>query len=157
MRKAEEQKQANSIRKRLGLGTEDPRKPRLWFTVDIENGNQLKQECMYDEETHFNLAKSTAIVDFGMVGGEEAEDYDEVGMAKEYILENFLPVHNERNKEDIDLGALAWWEKEMIIEALVTSNWIQKIAAEKLGITNRVLHYKIGDYGITHPSWRVNK
>jgi transcriptional regulator with GAF, ATPase, and Fis domain len=48
-------------------------------------------------------------------------------------------------------------EKDLIIEALEQSLWIQKDAAERLGLTPRTLNYKIKRYGITHPRWRKNK
>ncbi len=48
-------------------------------------------------------------------------------------------------------------EKEMILEALEKSLWIQKDAAKLLGISPRALIYKIKKFGITHPRWRKNK
>jgi len=35
--------------------------------------------------------------------------------------------------------------------------WVQKNAANKLGISPRALNYKINKLGITHPHWRRNK
>ena len=34
------------------------------------------------------------------------------------------------------------------------SDWVQKKAAELLGLTKRVLNYKIQRHAITHPQWR---
>ena len=48
-------------------------------------------------------------------------------------------------------------EKEMITKALKESLWIQKDAAKILGISPRVLNYKIQKFRITHPRWRKNK
>jgi DNA-binding NtrC family response regulator len=48
-------------------------------------------------------------------------------------------------------------EKYLILNALERSLWIQKDAAERLGITPRALNYKIRKFGITHPRWRKNK
>jgi DNA-binding NtrC family response regulator len=45
-------------------------------------------------------------------------------------------------------------EKSLIQQALEESLWIQKDAAMRLGITPRILNYKIKKYGITHPRWR---
>jgi len=39
-------------------------------------------------------------------------------------------------------------EKKEIINALKESNWIMTRAALKLGITNRIIGYKIKKYGI---------
>jgi len=48
-------------------------------------------------------------------------------------------------------------ERELIIHALERSNWIQKDAAKLLGISKRVIHYKIKKYGIKHPRWIKNR
>jgi len=40
---------------------------------------------------------------------------------------------------------------------LEESLWVQKEAAELLGITPRALNYKIKKFGISHPRWRKNK
>jgi transcriptional regulator with GAF, ATPase, and Fis domain len=48
-------------------------------------------------------------------------------------------------------------ERDLILEALEKSLWIQKDAAKLLGLTPRTLNYKIKRYGITHPRWRKNK
>jgi two-component system response regulator HydG len=37
------------------------------------------------------------------------------------------------------------------------SNWVQKDAAELLGVSSRVLNYKVQRFNITHPSWKRNK
>jgi len=39
-------------------------------------------------------------------------------------------------------------EQQMILEALEQNNWVQTRAADSLGISERVLRYKIGKYGI---------
>jgi two-component system response regulator AtoC len=48
-------------------------------------------------------------------------------------------------------------EKEMIIKALNECLWIQKDTAKVLGISPRVLNYKIQKFKITHLRWRRNK
>jgi DNA-binding NtrC family response regulator len=48
-------------------------------------------------------------------------------------------------------------ERESIIDALDKCLWIQKDAAEKLGISKRALNYKIKRLGIKHVRWRKNK
>jgi len=45
-------------------------------------------------------------------------------------------------------------EKNTIVEALKMSNWIQKDAAELLGVSRRVLNYKVKIHNITHERWR---
>jgi len=48
-------------------------------------------------------------------------------------------------------------EKEAVLEALRKTNFVQKDAAELLGISKRVMHYKIQQFGIKHPRWIRNK
>ena len=48
-------------------------------------------------------------------------------------------------------------EKSLILQALERSQWVQKDAAELLGLTTRVMNYKIRSYNITHPRWRRNR
>ena len=48
-------------------------------------------------------------------------------------------------------------ERELIMQALTMSDWVQKDAAELLGISSRVLNYKIQRFKITHPTWKRNK
>ena len=48
-------------------------------------------------------------------------------------------------------------EKELILNSLEENLWIQKDAAERLGLSPRTLNYKIKKYRITHPRWRKNK
>lgn len=48
-------------------------------------------------------------------------------------------------------------ERELILSALEKCLWIQKDAADVLGITPRALNYKVKKLGITHQRWRKNK
>jgi len=48
-------------------------------------------------------------------------------------------------------------EKEAVLEALEKSNYVQKEAAKLLGISKRVIHYKIQQFNIKHPRWIKNK
>lgn len=45
-------------------------------------------------------------------------------------------------------------EREAILAALQRTKWIQKEAAELLGISPRALNYKISQHKITHDGWR---
>ena len=47
-------------------------------------------------------------------------------------------------------------EKNLIIKALESSDWVQKRAAQLLHLTPRSLNYKINKHGITHSSWKKN-
>ncbi len=64
-----------------------------------------------------------------------------------------------KNVIQIPPGGIQWdeVEKEMVLQALAMSGWIQKGAARLLGLSTRVLNYKIKKFGITHSSWIQNK
>ncbi len=62
----------------------------------------------------------------------------------------------KKNKTTV-AESLADQEKELILRVLEECSWVQKNAAKNLGISPRVLNYKIGKLGITHPRWRRNK
>ena len=48
-------------------------------------------------------------------------------------------------------------ERQAILEALRISNWVQKDAARFLGISSRVMNYKVAKYEIKNPRWSKNK
>jgi DNA-binding NtrC family response regulator len=48
-------------------------------------------------------------------------------------------------------------ERTLVTQALKMTDWVQKDAAKLLGVSERVLNYKIQRFEITHPRWRVNK
>ncbi len=48
-------------------------------------------------------------------------------------------------------------EKIALMEALKRSNWVQKEAAKLLGISSRVMNYKVHKHGITHGRWSKNR
>ncbi|MFZ2447171.1 MAG: sigma-54 dependent transcriptional regulator [Syntrophobacteraceae bacterium] len=54
--------------------------------------------------------------------------------------------------KDLETG-----EKDMLLEALELSDWVQKDAADRLGVTPRKLNYMVRKHGITHNRWRKNK
>ncbi len=56
-----------------------------------------------------------------------------------------------------DLLNLEQLEKTALLEALKRSNWIQKEAAKLLGISSRVMNYKVHKHGITHDRWSKNR
>ncbi len=53
--------------------------------------------------------------------------------------------------------SLVGQEKELIMMALEECLWVQKNAADLLGISPRSLNYKVKKFGITHPHWRKHK
>ena len=48
-------------------------------------------------------------------------------------------------------------EREFILQALTRCGWVQKEAARLLGLSTRVLNYKVTRFGITHSTWRQNR
>ena len=69
-----------------------------------------------------------------------------------------LTLSQEDTSRKSELGeSLAEQEKELILRILEECLWVQKNAANKLGISPRALNYKIHKLGITHPHWRRNK
>ncbi len=48
-------------------------------------------------------------------------------------------------------------ENALIVETLKACNWVQKDAAEMLGISKRVMNYKVKQLGLAHPRWLKNR
>jgi len=48
-------------------------------------------------------------------------------------------------------------ERELVIEALERTGYVQKEAAKLIGVSRRKLNYMIQRMGITHPAWRRNR
>jgi len=48
-------------------------------------------------------------------------------------------------------------EKMLVVNALEKTNWVQKDAAKLLGISKRVINYKIRKHGIQNQRWRKGK
>jgi two-component system, NtrC family, response regulator HydG len=47
-------------------------------------------------------------------------------------------------------------EMSLVLDALKKSDWSQKEAAKLLGVSKRIVHYKIKKFGITHDNWIKN-
>ncbi len=45
-------------------------------------------------------------------------------------------------------------ERRLVLQSLKMCDWVQKDAAKLLGVSQRVLNYKIKRFGITHPRWK---
>jgi transcriptional regulator with PAS, ATPase and Fis domain len=73
------------------------------------------------------------------------------------ITINPFPKMTEQQSEGLSMSSLAVSEKEMILDALKKYDWVQKDAAKALGISKRVMHYKIQKYSITHHRWLKNR
>ncbi|MCK5508564.1 MAG: sigma-54-dependent Fis family transcriptional regulator, partial [Desulfobacterales bacterium] len=69
------------------------------------------------------------------------------------------PIKRESKEEATThayVQSLAGQERDVILSTLEESHWVQKKAAELLGISPRALNYKVKKLGITHPHWRKN-
>lgn len=56
----------------------------------------------------------------------------------------------------MDVFNLEQIEREVIVRALDACGWVQVKAAKLLGITARMLNFRVAKYGITHPGWIRN-
>jgi DNA-binding NtrC family response regulator len=90
----------------------------------------------------------------------EKEEHKPVREAPE-LLEEILSIVRELGRghaeqftqipEGVFEKATADFEKKIIIEALKKSNYVQTKAAELIGISRRILKYKMDKYGIAGP------
>jgi DNA-binding NtrC family response regulator len=48
-------------------------------------------------------------------------------------------------------------ERQLLVQALERSGWVQRDAARLLSVSSRALNYKIKRFGITHPNWKQNR
>jgi len=71
-----------------------------------------------------------------------------------------LPTEIRFPEKNSDAGCLEerllQVERRMLLEALEKNDWVQTRAAESLGISERVLRYKISKHGIYRPRDRTN-
>jgi DNA-binding NtrC family response regulator len=85
-----------------------------------------------------------AAVVFAKEGSLTREDLDWAGFSQEPFQQGLFPGLFGMKPSELSLPEyLERQERELIVEALKENNWVQKDAAEKLGISPRVLCYKI--------------
>jgi two-component system response regulator PilR (NtrC family) len=82
----------------------------------------------------------------------------------ETVTESDLSILGHRNGGgdmpalvDPSLLNLELLEKQALLEALKRSNWVQKEAAKLLGVSSRVMNYKVAKHGITNDRWTKNR
>jgi len=83
-----------------------------------------------------------------------SEDDFSLGGAGKSSGDNVASLNLRLPPTGIDLEEL---ERQAILEALRISNWVQKDAAKFLGISSRVMNYKVAKYEIKNPRWSKNK
>ena len=84
------------------------------------------------------------------------EDEDLVGIYN-LSLPSGKPATGNSGQDKDAGGSLEGQEKGLILDALDSCLWVQKNAAQQLGISPRALNYKIKKFGITHPNWRKHR
>lgn len=62
---------------------------------------------------------------------------------------------DDENRETTTLNLMEL-EKMAILKALEKADWQQKKAAEYLGVSARVLNYRIKKHNIKYKNWRIN-
>jgi DNA-binding NtrC family response regulator len=82
------------------------------------------------------------------------EDLNLSGGAGRQTPDNVASLNLRLPPTGIELDEL---ERQAILEALRISNWVQKDAAKFLGISSRVMNYKVAKYEIKNPRWSKNK
>jgi len=77
-----------------------------------------------------------------------------LGVSGRSSVDNVASLNLRLPPTGVDLEEL---ERQAILEALRISNWVQKDAAKFLGISSRVMNYKVAKYEIKNPRWSKNK
>jgi len=77
-----------------------------------------------------------------------------LGVTGRTTADNVASLNLRLPPTGVDLDEL---ERQAILEALRISNWVQKDAAKFLGISSRVMNYKVAKYEIKNPRWSKNK
>lgn len=130
---------------------------------EIKAFSENAKKLMYDYEWPGNIRQLANTIERAVI----LEDDIVIHSANLALPEKF-PHHTPEKKSEThypeDPGvrmaggeSLAEQEKELILRILEECLWVQKNAANKLGISPRALNYKINKLGITHPHWRRNK
>ena len=90
--------------------------------------------------------------------GQEIQAKDLSMSGKDYFAAGGKDRRRSTDGELLNLDTLNLEviEKEAILRALELRNWVQKDAANLLGISPRALNYKINYHNITHTSWKKN-
>ncbi|MCG3155906.1 MAG: Regulatory protein AtoC [bacterium] len=108
-----------------------------------------------------NIRELKNLVERSVLVSEESEEIKpkDLSMAgKDYFAAGGKDRRRSNDGDLISLDTLNLEviEKEAILRALELRNWVQKDAAQLLGISPRALNYKINYHNITHPTWKKN-
>jgi DNA-binding NtrC family response regulator len=81
-------------------------------------------------------------------------DAEDLSILRGRSVEDSRSWRHELPAEGISLRDV---ERELVIEALERTGYVQKDAAKLIGVSRRKLNYMIQRMGITHPAWRRNR
>ena len=118
----------------------------------------------YKNEITYSILKKLQQIDKERENGQRLNYWDLIRIFGKKLWE-FTDSQNEIidqyertviNKDNSEL-ALDSVIKNAVLRALEESEWVQKFAAKKLGISQRKMLYLIGKFQIKHPKWRKNK
>jgi transcriptional regulator with GAF, ATPase, and Fis domain len=103
-----------------------------------------------------NIRELKNIIEAAVVFSKERvlrlEDLHDAGFLIGPVSGAFARLAEEDRKELPLPEFLEQQERKIILEALEKKNWVQRSAAEELGISPRVMHYKIKKYKIDSPT-----
>jgi transcriptional regulator with GAF, ATPase, and Fis domain len=102
-----------------------------------------------------NLVERSVLV---VEDGQEIQPKDLSMSGKDYFAAGGKDRRRSSDGELLSLDTLNLEviEKEAILRALELRNWVQKDAAQLLGVSPRALNYKINYHNITHSTWKKN-
>ncbi len=108
-----------------------------------------------------NIRELKNLVERSVLVAEEGEDITAKDLAmagKDYFAAGGKDRRRSTDGDLLNLDTLNLEkiEKEAILRSLELRNWVQKDAAQLLGISPRALNYKINYHSITHPTWKKN-
>ena len=82
-------------------------------------------------------------------------EFDDVALLGQvHTISGETPLPVRLPPQGMDLEKI---EKEVLLEALSMSNWVQKEAAALLNISSRAMNYKVKKFGITHRTWKKHR
>jgi len=118
----------------------------------------------YKNEITYSILKKLQQIDKERENGQRLNYWDLIRIFGKKLWEftdsqNGIIDQYERiviNKDNSEL-ALDSVIKNAVLRALEESEWVQKFAAKKLGISQRKIIYLIEKYQIKHHKWRKNK
>ena len=138
---------------------------RLKFSRELRKQNKgfskATMELLRNHSWHGNIRELKNLIERSILVADEDSEITPKDLSlpgKDYFAAGGKERRRLSDSEDglfaADTLNLNELEKQAIIQALDRRNWVQKEAAELLGISPRALNYKIHYHNITHASWK---